>query len=149
MQGTGDRLQVAFRVLLAQHVAVVGVDEHIQFTTCILKHKLRATVGGHRWQVLADLALGVSLVHLLQQAVGALCVVPGLDHHQVAVEQRIKLRFEQVDDPGDRQQDHERGDEQPGIKVPTPGQVVKTNRRFAHGVLPCCAEKARSLIAPR
>ena len=52
--------------------------------------------------------------------------------YQVVVHQGIELRFEQVNNAGDGQQNHKRGDKQPGIKMPAPGQVVERGGWSAH-----------------
>jgi hypothetical protein len=58
MQGTGDGLQVLLAVLLAEDLAAVRVDEHVQFAPAVMHHELRAALGVQRRQVLADVALG-------------------------------------------------------------------------------------------
>ncbi|MNO68811.1 hypothetical protein D3C76_596530 [compost metagenome] len=148
VQGTGNRLQVLFAILLAEQLATVGVDEHVQFAPAVMHHELRAALGIQRRQVLADMALWISLVHLGQQGVGRLSMMAGFDHHQVAVQQRVELRLEQVDDPGDRQQDHERGHEQPRIEVPTPGQVVEVDACSSHGNLLFDQQMGATCAAP-
>ncbi|MNV72131.1 hypothetical protein D3C71_1651950 [compost metagenome] len=132
MQGAGDGLQVLLAVLLAEDLAAVGIDEHVQLACAVIHHELRAAFGIDRRQVLGHVALGIGLAHFGQQRIGALSVMAGLDHHQLAVHQRVELRLEQVDDPGDRQHDHERGDEQSGIEMPAPGQVVEVHFGLAH-----------------
>ncbi|MNC35460.1 hypothetical protein D3C75_839450 [compost metagenome] len=148
MQGAGDGLQVLLAILFAEDFAAVGVDEHVQFAPGVLHHELRAAFGVQRRQVLANVALGVGLAHLGQHRVRALSVVAGFDHHQLAVQQRVELRLEQVDDPGNCQQDHERGHEQPRIEVPTPGQVVEVDACSSHGNLLFDQQMGATCAAP-
>ncbi|MNE30192.1 hypothetical protein D3C80_1236940 [compost metagenome] len=135
MQGAGDGLQVLLAVLFAEDLAAVWVDEHVQFAPAVMHHELRTALGVQWRQVLGDVALWVGLAHFSQHRVCALPVLAGLDHHQVAVQQRVELGLEQIDDPGDCQQDHERGHEQPRIKMPTPGQVIERDACSSHGNL--------------
>ncbi len=58
MDGPGHGLQVVLRILLAEDIAVVRVDEHVQFPALVDHHELRAALGVDRRQVLFDLALG-------------------------------------------------------------------------------------------
>jgi hypothetical protein len=132
MQRTGNGLQVVFRVLLAQYRAAIRINEDGHFAPVVVHHELRATGSVGRWQVLADRGLGVGRLGALQLLVGAQGVLGGLNHEQVAVHQRVELGFEQVDDTGQGQQDHERGDEEAGIEVPTPGQVVEGHFLSGH-----------------
>ncbi len=96
MQGTGDSLQVELGILLAEHVAAIGVDEHIEFTAVLDHHELRTAPGIGRRQVLLDPALWIGGVDPLQLFVGADPVVAGLDLEQIAVHQRVELRLEQA-----------------------------------------------------
>ena len=66
MNGPGHRLQVALGILLAKHVAMVGVDEDVEFLAFVLHHELGAAPGIHRWQVLLDSALGIGRLDPLQ-----------------------------------------------------------------------------------
>ena len=56
----------------------------------------------------------------------------GADVEQVVVEQGVELGFEQVNNPGQCQQDHEWSNKQPGIEMPAPGQVVERRCWLAH-----------------
>ncbi|MGY4661778.1 hypothetical protein ACVWZ9_002572 [Pseudomonas chlororaphis] len=132
MNGPGDGLQIVLGVLLAKDVAVVRVDEHIEFATFLLHHELRTAPGFERRQVLFDMAQGIRGPDPLELLIGAEHVVPRRHLQQVAVHQRVELGFEQVDDPGQGQHHHERGHEQPGVEMPAPGQVVERHFRLAH-----------------
>ena len=128
----GHGLQVVFRILLAQYIAMVWVDEYVQFPTLVDHHELRAALGIDRRQVLLDLAFRVGLADLFEQVVRRQAVVPGGYVQQAAIHQWIELWLEQVNDAGQRQHHHEWRDEQPGIKMPAPGQVVEIRFRLAH-----------------
>jgi hypothetical protein len=55
MQGAGDGLQVLLAVLLAEDLAAVRVDEHVQFAPAVMHHELRAALGvggGRYWLIL-------------------------------------------------------------------------------------------------
>ncbi|MNQ54443.1 hypothetical protein D3C85_685110 [compost metagenome] len=134
MNGPGDGLQVVLRVLLAQDIALIRVDEHVQFAASVFHDELRAAFGVDRRQVLGDLALWISRLHTVEQRVGAEAVMAGRHIHQAAVHQWVELRLEQVNDAGQGQHHHERRDEQPGIKMPAPGQVVEVRCGLLHYV---------------
>ena len=132
MQRAGHGLQVELGILLAQYFAAVGVDEHIELAASVMNNELAAALRVERWQVLADLALWISGLDALQLLVGAEAVMARADVDQVVVEQRVELGLEQVNNPGQGQQDHEGGDKQPGVEMPSPGQVVERRCGLAH-----------------
>ena len=132
MQGAGHGLQVELGILLAQYLAGVGVDKYIELAPGVIDHELAAAFAVDRRQVLADMALWISGLHAAQLLFGAEAVMGRGDSEQVVVEQGVELGLEQVDDPGQGQQDHERGDKQPGVEMPAPGQVVERRCWSAH-----------------
>ncbi|MOA08288.1 hypothetical protein D3C78_1280420 [compost metagenome] len=128
----GNGLQVFLGVLLAEDVTVVRIDEHIQFVAAIEHDKLRATFSADRWQVLLDRGLRVRVFHALEQVVGRHCVMTGRNVEQAAVHQRVELRFEQVNGAGQGQHHHEWRNEQSGIEMPAPRQVVEIHFGLFH-----------------
>ncbi len=134
VDGAGDGLQILLGILFAEDVAVVRVDEYVQLLPGTGHDKLRAALGVDRWQVLGDLALRISTFDPLQQVIGGHGVMTGRDVEQTAVHQRIELGFEQVNHAGQGQHHHEWRDEQSGIKMPTPGQVVEIRFGLLHHV---------------
>ncbi|MNY00998.1 hypothetical protein D3C86_1335100 [compost metagenome] len=129
-----DCLQVFLGVLLAKDVAVVRIDEYVQFVASVEHDKLRAAFGVHRWQVLLDRALWIRVLDALEQVVGRDRVMAGGDVEQTAVHQRVKLRLEQVNGAGQGQHHHEWRNEQSGIEMPAPGQVVEIHFGLFHHV---------------
>ncbi|MNZ65719.1 hypothetical protein D3C78_839190 [compost metagenome] len=132
VQRPGDRLQVVLGVLGAKQLAAVRIDEQVDLPPVLHTDKLRAAIGRGRRQVLADLQLRIGSTQMLQLLVGAHHRSARTDLQQVVVHQLVELRFEQVDDPGQRQQDHERSHEQPGVEMPAPGQVVELGNFLLH-----------------
>ena len=125
VQGAGESLQVVRRVLLAEQRAAVGVEEQVGLASVELGDELRAALGRRRRQVLAHLSLRQRLLQARQLLVGGQRRTGRLHAEQLGIHQLVQLRLEQVDDARQRQQDHEGNDEQPGIEVPAPGQVVE------------------------
>lgn len=125
MQCPGHRLEIQLRILAAEFAPAVGIDEEVPLPALFANHELRAAPRLARRQVLADGGLRVRLAHPGEQLVGAAHLRTGLDPQQLRIEQRIQLRLEQVDDSGQRQQDHEGRDEQASVEMPAPGQRVE------------------------
>ncbi|MNY04495.1 hypothetical protein D3C86_1371750 [compost metagenome] len=130
----GDGLQVLLGVLFTEDVTVVRINENVQLLFIVEHDKLRAALGIDRRQVLGDLTLWVSRFHPCQQVVGRDGVMTGRDVEQAAVHQRIELRLEQVNGAGQGQHHHEWRNEQSGIEMPAPGQVVEIHFGLFHHV---------------
>ena len=64
-------------------------------------------------------------VHPLLQHIGTESMLAWRHVQQIAVHQGVQLRLEQINHPGQGQQDHERCDEQAGIEMPAPCKVVE------------------------
>ncbi|MCY1405245.1 hypothetical protein D9M71_204820 [compost metagenome] len=132
MQRAGDGLQVVPGVLAAEQLAAVGIEVQVDLAAGMHADELRAAVGSAGRQVLADFQLRIGRAQALHLLVGTEGRGTGRHPQQVVVHQLVELRLEQVDDPGQRQQDHERCDEQPGVEMPAPGQVVEIERFLVH-----------------
>ncbi|MNH83013.1 hypothetical protein D3C73_354060 [compost metagenome] len=127
-------LQVLLGILLAEDVAVVRIDKNVQLVAVVEHDELGAAFGIDRWQVLFDRCLGIRIFYPLEQVVGRDSVMTGRHVEQAAVHQRIELRLEQVNGAGQGQHHHEWRNEQSGIEMPAPGQVVEIHFGLFHHV---------------
>ena len=131
VQGAGHRLQIPLVVQGAEQGAAGGIEEQGQLAAPLADDELGAGIRADRRQVLAQAGVRHGGPCLGPQRIGAQGLAGRRHLHQLGIHEIVELGLEQVHHAGEGEQDQEGGDEEAGVEVPAPGQVVE--RGFGSG----------------